>query len=614
MKLVKLLSSVIVENTSDKLINEISEKLKKTLVDKFKSDTGDSEEIIAQNIDYFDRIKNGLPAEKRDITKYNYGDLSAVVKMKKASKAIEDTFSNFKKKEPKTDNKDLKQNIRMFFDIQNFLQKAKQDINKYTFLDLVKLNKQNWEKLVTSKAFEKFQKEKPNLLKDQILFYVDSYLENFNQLPENTPSIFNMTFEDLEHLIDGLEGKKQGKSGKKDYSGIDVVYDDDNLLIFNPKTKDQCIKLRNGRSWCTSREGGSNLYYNYRLENNLTLYYVIDQDKDFGDLNYATVILVDKYGKKRLADGSNSGRYAGSTVLPWNEISGKVEKLANLEDLFEPKPLSDEEQDLLRKYRGKRVSEDPIKELGGEQEAELWLEMNSPRLTDIQYKNLTPNLQKKYIALGMDLSGPQISMSPPEVINYYISKKLESVKNKKLNDLNDEDIALLNLKVNSKVKEDLKPKYVKELMYDKGQKNDTLEIVYPKSDKGKFITLYGFDEIFNSVPTDLRRISIKNESKSPIALDIPSSLGKFTNLESIHFENILKSLPEDISKLKDLQIISISNNPELKELPKGILDLPKLEFIIARNNTMELPEGFDELFSETNKGFFNRNHIEDETE
>ena len=78
--------------------------------------------------------------------------------------------------------------------------------------------------------------------------------------------------------------------------------------------------MKNGRSWCTSREGTSNLYYNYRFDQNLTLYYVIDEDLPFNNLNFASVILVDRNGEMRLADGSNSGRYAGSTILPWDEI------------------------------------------------------------------------------------------------------------------------------------------------------------------------------------------------------------------------------------------------------------------------------------------------------
>ena len=92
--------------------------------------------------------------------------------------------------------------------------------------------------------------------------------------------------------------------------------------------------MRNGRSWCTSREGGSNLYYNYRLESNKTLYYIIDEDKDFSDTDFAVVILVDRWGGKALADGTNSGKYSGHSNIPWNEIVSKIPKLKGKENLF----------------------------------------------------------------------------------------------------------------------------------------------------------------------------------------------------------------------------------------------------------------------------------------
>lgn len=603
MKLVKLLSSVIVEDTNGKLIKEISEKVKNALIKKFEGETKDDVKDISAVIDYFERIKDGLPAEKRDITKYTYQDLSVLVKTKMAVKQIETAFKNFKKREPKTDNKDLLQNIKKFSDIKNFLQSNKKNIDKYTFLELVKLNKDNWEKLVNKNALEKFTKENPSLTSDQILFYINEYIDSFNELPKNTPSIFDMSFDELEHLIDGLESKKQGKTTKgKDYSGVEVIYDKDNLLIFNPKTKDQCIKLRNGRSWCTSREGGSNMYYNYRLENNLTLYYVIDEDKNFNDLNYATVILVDERGRKKMADGSNSGRYGGSQVLSWDEISGKVEKLADKEDLFVAKPLSTEEQELLRKYRNVRVGENPIKELGGEEEAGLWLEMNSPKLSDTQYENLTPELQKKYIALGMDLTTGQLNSSSNEVIKYYLNRKAESLKTKKLSDLSKEDIALLNLGVNKQLKEELKEKFAKELVGKKGE--NKIDISYPNDADAKFIVLYGFNDLFENIPDTIGRIILKNTSGDNLGLDIPKSITRFKNLSALVLTNIVRSLPEEIGQLENLEVLSLSNNSELKKLPQSIMNLPELMFVVLSGSNPELPKGFTEKFSEDNPGYW----------
>ena len=59
MKLLNLLSKNI--------ILEVSDKIKKQLLAKFKPTTEDSDETILNNIDMFDRYKQGLPVEKRDI-------------------------------------------------------------------------------------------------------------------------------------------------------------------------------------------------------------------------------------------------------------------------------------------------------------------------------------------------------------------------------------------------------------------------------------------------------------------------------------------------------------------------------------------------------------------
>lgn len=601
MKLVKLLSNVVTESINPKIILEVSEKIKKQLLSKFKSQTEDTDEVILSNIEYFERIKNNLPSDKRDIMRYSYPELSKLINSKKTIKDVNDIFKMFKKKESGIENKALKDNIKKFMDIKPFLPKMKNDISKYDFLTLVKLNNDYWENTIRKEAFTYFKNLGVQINDEALLYYVNSYIENFERLPENTPSILSMSFTDLEHILDSIEAKDQGISGKKDYSGVEVIYDKDGLLIFQPKTKDQCIKLRNGRSWCTSREGGGNLYYNYRLENNLTLYYVIDQNKPYNDLNYAVVILVDEYGRKRLADGSNSGRYAGSTVIPWSEISGKVEKLSDKEDLFEPKPLSNDEMSVLRMYRNKRVGDNPIKELGGEQETEMWLEMNSPKLTPIQYKNLTKELKKKYIALGQSLNKEQIESSEPEVIKYYLSKRMDSIVNSKVSNLSQEDIVLLNLPTMRKVKEDLKPRFMETLMSDSTA--NTIDIDYPKSDAAKFIVLFGFDEFFNSLPETLSHLIVKNSSSDSLALDLPSSIGRFKNLEGMVFTNLIRTLPETIGELQNLTFLSLQDNPNLVSLPDSVLRMGKLSFVnVSGTTNTKLPKGFENEFVKSTVG------------
>ena len=96
MKLLRVLTKGI--------ILEVSEKLKKQLLVKFKPTTEDSDETILSNIDMFDRYKGGLPADQRDIMKYSYQDLRNVVQSKETAKGLDDIFTEFKKKEKGIEN------------------------------------------------------------------------------------------------------------------------------------------------------------------------------------------------------------------------------------------------------------------------------------------------------------------------------------------------------------------------------------------------------------------------------------------------------------------------------------------------------------------------------
>ena len=72
--------------------------------------------------------------------------------------------------------------------------------------------------------------------------------------------------------------------------------------------------------------------------------------------------------------------------------------------------------------------------------------------------------------------------------------------------------------------------------------------------------------------------------------DIPSmplhpQILDFPKLQVLHVEGILQSLPEDLgNRLKDLQFISVPNNPDLESLPASLANLENLEVINIRNS------------------------------
>lgn len=612
MELVKILSSVVKENVNPKIrLTEISNKLMNQLITKFKSESEDTEDEMKALINGFERFKNGLPAEKRDITKYTYGQLQSLIKSKNLKKEEGEIFKKYIKAAGKgSDQRAVKSAIKKFLEIRDFLPEKERDIMSYPFLKLMEIVQNKFGSLITKQAFQKYKKERTDLTNEQILSYIERYVDLYDRLEANTPPIMMMSFDELEAALDHLpDGDDTPNKKGDDFGDVETIYDQDNLYIFKPNGKEQCIRLAHGRPWCTSRSGGGNLYYNYRLENNLTLYYVIDKDKPFDDLNFAVVILVDEYGRKRIADGKNmAGGYSGHRTESWDTISSKVPKLKDKEYLFTPDPLTERERDLLRKYKHINVNSDAVKELGSVEDAEFWLEIASPNLTNKPdvYLNLPSELKKKYISLGMDLTGQMISGSEPDVVKYYLARKIDSLKNKTLGQLTTADIALINMPSLKNLKEELKVKYAGQLTTG----GDTMvSITYPNDDSSKYIALFGFDDMFENLSENIGYLTIINTSNDQLNLDIPESIGKFKNLVAIVMENCVRTLPESMGQLDNLMFLTVQNNKNLQSLPESLADIESLELIALKgsNPSISIPERLKSIMVEEGDGFY---HIE----
>jgi hypothetical protein len=590
------------------LIVEVSGKLQKQLLDKFKLETQDSEEQIVKYINDFERLKQSLPSDKRDITRYDYKTLKSLIDGKEGSKVrksdVNSAITNFLKREKKLPLLELRLAVKKFFEIQSEIKNAPKNIEKYSYLKLVKFLEENYANLLTQKLLNKFRTENQTLTNNAILFYITNYIQNIGNIPFEMPSVDLMSFTQFEHLIDEMIAKEGlSKKASVDLKDIDFVYDDNDLIVFSPTTKDQCISLGHGRPWCTSRMGSGNLYYNYRLNNNKTLYYVLDKSRDYEDRFFATVILVDPRGGTAFADKTNSGRFSGHENMSWDEISSHIPKLANLKDLFVPRPLSDEEIEMRDKYKnfdynvryGKRLpgNQTPMEFFDSPKEVELWMEINSPDLADEDYATLTPELKKKYIALGFDLTPRQVAASEAVVLKYYADKKIEKIKQTTLRGLTDADIALLNSPIFKTIKESLKERFAEGLTTDGGKR---LKIENLKSgDVGKFISLYGLEDIFENLSDDMESIAIYgNEDGSNQTIEIPRSLTRFKNLTQLVLNyGIISEFPDFICELKELTTIGLVRNPQLTSIPECIGLLPELEVVNMKGSPVKAPQSFE---------------------
>jgi hypothetical protein len=612
MELIKVLTSVIKENTNGKRIvsEAMSEKVIKFLIDKFKPTTRDTEEQITAVINAFEKYKNGLPQDQRDITKLTYTIVKNIVLSKEIKKQEKSIFKKYMEANKGADKNAVKLALRKFYELFPILPINQRDVLKMPYLKLVEFLQSKFNTMLTSAALKKFKDDKVNVTPEQLIYYVSTYLDLYHRLPANLPPLLFMSFDELEHTLDGMGDLTDDiKDTKDDYSDIETIYDDDNLLIFKPSGKEQCIKLANGRSWCISKSGGGNMYYNYRLGHNLTIYYVIDKDKPFGDLNYAVVILVEPYGGKRIADGQNmSGGYSGHKREDWSTIVSKVPKLKGKEHLFVADPLSTEEQRELNNFKNTTINKDAIKELGSEQAAEMWLEISSPDLTyrsngDEIYRNFTENLKNKYLGLGMDLTAEMINNSEPSVLKYYAARKLQGLMSKSLGQLNDADIAFINSPIMRDNKKKLREKFSGQLAGVSSSGYVGLE--YPKDDNSKYVALFGFDDFFQHIPTNTTMIQMENTSKTPIALDLPESIGKLTELKTLIIDNMVKSIPESIGNCTKLKFINLPNNPQLESIPEAFGELYCLNFFSTENSNpgMRIPKKLEEYMTE-DEGFW----------
>lgn len=626
MELIGLLSNVIKENLkTKKILLEYPESTVKKLVDKFSKQTDETEDEIRQVIADFERFKAAFDSQDKDIFRHDYNKVKQLIKDKstkqKTKKDLEGITQEYIQKNKGADLQLSKLNIKKFFEVKTQLpdqREFKRDVLDYNPSELNALIETHFNKVdrngvnkLIATISQKFHNENPD--EDPFTAIVPRakrFVKHFNLIPLNSKLSKFMTFEEFEHIVDGYTPVEESEYDVPEIEtdDIDISYEDDNVLIFAPDQKQKCINIRKkfapDRRWCTSWEGSSNYYYNYRLNQNLTLYYVIQKNLPTSDLNYATVILVDKHGDMRLADGSNSGRYAGGTELPWSEIVGKVPELEGKKEYLVAKPYSDADMDKLKRYKSYNLSTtDPIAELGSEEEVELWLELRSPDLKsttngDLIFGNLPEELQKKYIGLGNELTGNMVRQLSPGALAYYVSKKKEKLLQKPLKDLNESDIETILSKEMRPYAKALKEKYTAEL--ENSFNPEMISLIYPNDATAKYVVLYGIQTFFNIIPEDTTHLQVENKSETTIAWDIPEDLGRFTQIETLAFENCIKSLPESIGKLQNLTFLNIGSNKELRTLPESLADLVCLNFVntIGTNlDVSELPEKIHRYFS-----------------
>jgi Leucine-rich repeat (LRR) protein len=332
---------------------------------------------------------------------------------------------------------------------------------------------------------------------------------------------------------------------------------------------------------------------------------VINKNLKESDLNYAVVILVDYDWRNnvqfRLADGSNSGRFAGTTVMPWSEIIQKIPNLKGKEKYFVPHPFPAEQQSMMMSFERKNLTtNDAIKELGSEENVELWLELRTPDLSTTSngaliWANFTPYLRHKYIGMDGKLTGPMLKVSDDESKGYYLSKKRKSLLLTDIDKLTEADVSLIMSDEMAPYHEALINAYSEQLS-KKNLDLSYLPITFPTDAAAKFAMMFGLEVLFEMLPEDTKFINLENKSDKVEPFHVPANISRFKNLKTLVADNIIKSLPESIGECKMLGFLNVTGNKELTTLPKSIANLHCLTFLSVMDSNIDIEKLPKELF------------------
>jgi Leucine-rich repeat (LRR) protein len=153
------------------------------------------------------------------------------------------------------------------------------------------------------------------------------------------------------------------------------------------------------------------------------------------------------------------------------------------------------------------------------------------------------------------------------------------------------------------LKEYFKPEFAKGLV----SSGNKIDISYPNSSSGKYIALYGFEELLQYLPDNITEFGFVNKSSQKLAWDIPASIGKFKELTMLQLDGIVNTLPDEIGNLSNLFMLVLSNNKNLKSLPPSI---GKLDSLVVLNLMGCDKDLFGTLPEDVQKQFSTESHAE----
>jgi hypothetical protein len=163
-------------------------------------------------------------------------------------------------------------------------------------------------------------------------------------------------------------------------------------------------------------------------------------------------------------------------------------------------------------------------------------------------------------------------------------------------------MALLNTPMLKQLKQELKPKFVSSIT----QSGDNLTIDnFDSGAVGKFVSLYGLNDLFKSLPDTLKQFQIINRNTPGLIVQVPEDIGRFKQLNMILLDNCINSIPDSVCSLPNLKFLALVNNPQLTEIPKCIANMSKLSFLnLKGSENVEVPQEIRNKATDFGGGMF----------
>ena len=121
---------------------------------------------------------------------------------------------------------------------------------------------------------------------------------------------------------------------------------------------------------------------------------------------------------------------------------------------------------------------------------------------------------------------------------------------------------------------------------------------------GKYIALYGLDDLIDTLPDTLTEFQISNKENKNINIKIPQSIGRFKNLTMLLFDNCISEIPESICQLTKLQFIAFINCKNMKSIPGCIAGLSNLDFLNLKGTNVQVPQEIQQRGTELDEGMW----------